>query len=286
MGVSWNRELVRGDFLEIKELKMSEEIEIKLLKENAELRKRLNKLEGKNEEGVPTYSFSKIKSEELESIVDINENIDKEDVFKKWFENEITLLVENNQFLQKLIDRNSKLIKFYHEEDLKVNFIMPLLNYIDFFLLDYNIRSFANEKITYKTEKFIFNGEADFIFSKGLKKAQKPYFFIQEFKKGKVNTDPEPQLLAELISAIELNNELSMRGAYIVGENWNFVVLEKLGVDKYQYFVSRTFNCINIEDLEDIYRNLVFIKNEIIATIKIEKIKEKNETKQTKTFII
>ena len=233
-----------------------------------ELQERVNRLEGKNEEGIPSYSFSKIKYEELESVVDINENIDKENIFKRWFVNEVTISVDNNHFLEKLIDRNINLIKFYHEEDLKVNFIMPLLNYIDFFLLDYNIRSFANEKITYKTDKFIFNGEADFIFSKGLKKAQKPYFFIQEFKKGKVNTDPEPQLLAELISAIELNNELSMRGAYIVGENWNFVILEKLGKDKYQYFVSRTFNCINIEDLKGIYRNLMFVKNEIVEKIK------------------
>jgi len=233
-----------------------------------ELQERVNRLEGKNEEGIPSYSFSKIKYEELESVVDINENIDKENIFKRWFVNEVTISVDNTHFLEKLIDRNINLIKFYHEEDLKVNFIMPLLNYIDFFLLDYNIRSFANEKITYKTDKFIFNGEADFIFSKGLKKAQKPYFFIQEFKKGKVNTDPEPQLLAELISAIELNNELSMRGAYIVGENWNFVILEKLGKDKYQYFVSRTFNCTNIEDLKGIYRNLMFVKNEIVEKIK------------------
>ncbi|MDQ7046623.1 MAG: hypothetical protein Q9M39_03035 [Sulfurovum sp.] len=79
--------------------------------------------------------------------------------------------------MEKLIKRNIKLIKFYHEEDLKVNFIMPLVNKIDFFLLDDNIRSFANEKLTYKTKKFIFNGEADFIFSKGIKKLNNHTFY-------------------------------------------------------------------------------------------------------------
>ena len=235
-----------------------------------QLEKEIRELKGLNKEGITTYSFSQIRLEELENLVDIKENIHKEEIFKQWFENDIKISTDRILFLEKLIKRNIKLIKFYHEEDLKVNFIMPLVNKIDFFLLDDNIRSFANEKLIYKTEKFIFNGEADFIFSKGIKKAEEPYFFIQEFKKGKTRKDPEPQLLAELISAVELNNEKSMRGAYIVGAIWNFVILEKLGKDKYQYFVSQNYDSTKIDDLKDIYKNLVFVKNEIIEMIKSE----------------
>ena len=76
--------------------------------------------------------------------------------------------------------------------------------------------------------------------------------------------------MAELISAVELNNEISMRGAYIVGAIWNFVILEKLGKDKYQYFVSENFDSTKIEDLKGIYRNLMFVKNEIIEKIQSE----------------
>ena len=231
----------------------------------------IRELKGLNEEGIATYSFSQIRFEELENLVNIEENIHKEEIFKQWFENGIKVSKDKVNFLKKLIKRNIKLIKFYHEEDLKVNFIMPLVNKIDFFLLDYNIRSFANEKLTYKTKKFIFNGEADFIFSKGIKKAEKPYFFIQEFKQEKTRKDPEPQLLAELISAIELNNEKSMRGAYIVGAIWNFVILEKLDKNKYQYFVSENFDSSKIGDLKGIYQNLVFVKEEIIERVKREK---------------
>ncbi|MEA3228880.1 MAG: hypothetical protein U9P38_07400 [Campylobacterota bacterium] len=50
-------------------------------------------------------------------------------------------------------------------------------------------------KLQNKTENYIFTGTTDFVVSKGLFQSQKPYFFIQEFKKGKLNTDPEPQLL-------------------------------------------------------------------------------------------
>ena len=59
-----------------------------------------------------------------------------------------------------------------------------------------------------------------------------------------------------------------MKGAYIIGENWNFVILEKLGKNKYQYFVSESFNSAKIEDLKGIYKNLLFVKQEIIEMIK------------------
>lgn len=243
---------------------MSEEIEKLLLKENEELKKRLNKLEGKNEDGIPSYSFSKIKTEELKSVVDIKENLIDDTIFDNWFNNKITISSKKKIFLKKLIKKNIKLINIYDEEDLKVNFIVPLILDIDFLILKDNIRSFYHEPLKYETDKFIFNGKADFMISKGLKIAEKPYFFIQEFKKGFVSTNPEPQLLAELISAIELNNEITIKGAYIIGATWNFVILEKLGKNRYQYFVSRGFNCCNINDLKEIYKNLVFIKNEIV----------------------
>ena len=54
---------------------------------------------------------------------------------------------------------------------------------------------------------------------------------------------------------------------------WNFVILEKLDKDKYQYYVSMNFDSTKIDDLMGIYKNLMFIKNEIIQII----IKEKNE---------
>ncbi len=71
-------------------------------------------------------------------------------------------------------------------------------------------------------------------------------------------------VLAELISAVELNGWKQIKGAYIIGENWNFVILEKLDKDKYQYFISRTFNSTVLENLTKIFKNLLFVKNEII----------------------
>ncbi len=71
-------------------------------------------------------------------------------------------------------------------------------------------------------------------------------------------------MLAELISGIEFNGFKLIKGAFIIGENWNFVILDKLDHDKYQYFISHTLNATHINDLQQIYKNLLFVKHEII----------------------
>jgi len=220
---------------------MSEEIEQKLLRQIEALQRDIKELKGSDEKVIPTYSFSKIKFSDLKEFVKIEQNFIDETIFNEWFSYEKNISTDEVIFLKQLIEKNRKFINLYHEEDLKINFIAPLISKIDYFLIPQNIRNYYNEKLTYKTEKFILNGETDFVISKGLVGSERPYFFIQEFKKGFENSNPEPQLLAELISAVELNNELSMKGAYIIGERWNFVILEKLGKDKYSYFVSKTF---------------------------------------------
>jgi len=233
------------------------------------LEREIRELKGLNNERIASYSFSQIKLETLKNLVDINHNFNN-DIFIDWFSFSFDINDEIINFLNALLDKESRYIKYYNEENLKIKFLSPILNHINFDLKDQEVKDFYESKIMYKNEKFILEGTADFTVSKGNVQALKPYFFIQEFKKGKINTDPEPQLLAELISAIELNNETSMRGAYIVGAIWNFVILEKLGKDKYQYFVSENFDSTKIVDLKGIYCNLIFVKEEIIEMIKKE----------------
>ena len=225
--------------------------------------KRLNEEFYKQQKQIPTYKYSSIKFSDLNTLFDIERNISKKDSFNEWFSYKYNFKDDEVELFEKLIDKNSPLITNYSEEDLKANFIIPLINRVDFFLFDKKIRAFYKESLTYETNKFILKGKLDFVVSQGLFRSKKPYFFIQEFKKGKENSDPEPQLLAELISAVELNNLSYMKGAYIIGAIWNFVILEKLGEDKYQYFVSTNFDSTKIEDLKDIYKNLLFIKSEL-----------------------
>jgi hypothetical protein len=246
---------------------MSNELELELLEKIAKLEKEILKLSGKTEKDeIPSFSFSNISENELNSIVEIEQKF-IEHQFNSWFNSKIEISDEVENFLKILLLKVKNLIQSFHEEDLKLHFLSPLFLKIDFLSFENNCRDFYNEKLTYKTDKFILNGEVDFVLARGLKRSKTPYFFIQEFKKGKKQSDPEPQLLAELISGLELNNWQKIKGAYIVGAIWNFVILEKLGENRYQYFVSENFDSTKIEDLKHIYKNLLFIKNEIIKGV-------------------
>lgn len=250
-----------------KDIIMNSEMELKQLKQEIkELKKQVALLKGENDNQIPTYQYSKIRDIELKKLFEIKQKLN-DHVFDEWFLNQIEIVNEVEVFLTDLIAENKPLIERYNEEDLKVYYIIPLLNKINFRLKDKEIRGFYELPMSYATDQFILNGTVDFVVSEGLFESQKPYFFIQEFKRHEEYGNPRPQLLAELITAVELNDWQFIKGAYITGENWHFVILEKLERHKYQYFISQQFDSTKIEDLTAIYKNLLFVKNEIISMV-------------------
>jgi hypothetical protein len=60
-----------------------------------------------------------------------------------------------------------------------------------------------------------------------------------------------------------LNQNKAIKGAFVIGKYWNFVILKKTTNNKYIYFVSEDFDSSKIVDLEAIYKNLIFVKQEI-----------------------
>jgi len=248
------------------EANMNSKIEAILLKEIDELKKKVNILEGKGENKIPTYRYSKIRDADLKKLFDIERNLD-DSIFDEWLNNTIEIDDSIELFLECLIEDNKLLIEIYGEEDLKVNFIAPILSKIRFKSYEKKIRDFYELQMTYKTSKFILTGTVDYVVSEGLTDSKRPYFFIQEFKKGEEYGNPRPQLLAELISAIELNDWKFIKGAYIIGGSWHFAILEKLDIDKYQYFISQNFDSTKMYDLKLIYKNLLFVKNEILTMV-------------------
>ena len=111
---------------------------------------------------------------------------------------------------------------------------------------------------------FIFNGKCDFVVAKGYDKPINPYFFIQEFKQT-TSSFPEYQLLSEMIVAILLNNSDQIKGAFIIGSIWVFMILNQLDNNKYQYCLSKKYDAIELDDLKQIYQNLQQIKTELSA---------------------
>ncbi len=233
-----------------------------------------NKFKNSSKSKIPTYSFSSITENILESLVTIKKNYNIK-ILDNWLNNSIEISEKEIEFLQNLIDKVAIFLDDYKEETLKAHFVIPILNQVNFILKEYECSGLYEEAINYKSDTFIFNGTTDFMVSKGLSRCEKPYFFIQEFKRTDENSSVKSQLLAELICGIELNGWSQIKGAYIKGSIWNFVILEKLGKNRYQYFISRVFNSSNIEDLKAIYGNLLFVKNEIIEMVK-------NKSKESK----
>ncbi len=249
---------------------MKSDVELQLLHEIEELKRKVQILEGKAEYQIPTYQYSKIRERDLKTLFDIEKKLD-ERMFDAWFNNTIEIDHAIDVFLSELLDNNKLLIESYSEEDLKVHVIVPILNKVRFTSYEKNIRDFYELPMTYATSRFILTGTVDFVVSEGLVESKKPYFFIQEFKRSEEYGNPRPQLLAELISALELNEWTRIKGAYIIGGSWHFVIVEKLDRDRYQYFISQNFDSTKIDDLTCIYKNLVFVKHEILSMIEEER---------------
>ncbi|MCB1190828.1 MAG: hypothetical protein H7A23_07885 [Leptospiraceae bacterium] len=184
---------------------MSEEIELKLLKEIEELKQEIKALKGEQTESLPIYNYSKMDFKDLERLFSVKKNFSDEP-FQDWFNYDIEISDNDIEFLKILLSKYGKFIKSYKKETLKANFIIPIIKKVDFLSIEHEISNFYEEVITYQTGRFILSGVTDFVVSKGLEFSKKPYFFIQEFKKSKENSDPEPQLVAELITGITLNN--------------------------------------------------------------------------------
>jgi hypothetical protein len=207
-------------------------------------------------------SFSKknLSFEDLQQIVDIEEKIDFS-LFNNWFHFEYDISNDTKTFLNQLIKKNRLFFDDYLEEELKAKFLIPILNQVDF--VTNSCRDWYERPLKTKLNHIELSGNVDFMVAKGRSKPIVPYFFIQEFKKLLTPSNPKYQLVAQMLVALNLNQNKVIKGAFVIGKYWNFVILKKTTNNKYVYFVSEDFDSSKIADLEAIYKNLIFVKQEI-----------------------
>ncbi len=201
--------------------------------------------------------FQTAKYDDLVEIVKFS-SLTHHDSFVEWINFNYPLSEEESNFLSELIKDQRDYVSSYSEEDLKMEFISQIINKVHF--RSKEKRGFYDKPLKAKINGVEFSGKTDFMFAMGVKEPRKPYFFIQEFKQTKHNVDVEDQLFAEMLVAIELNNVNLMRGAYIVGAIWRFVILEKIAENSYEYYISKSFDSLDLDGLKQIYKNLQAIK--------------------------
>ncbi|MCK5918168.1 MAG: hypothetical protein KAG34_07065 [Cocleimonas sp.] len=209
-----------------------------------------------------TYNYSTITLNKLEEIFNIEKKYDRT-VFNSWFGEKSHVSKEDLFYLQALRNKNIQHLDNYTELELISKFIAPILNRIDFEIEEKKIRDWYEIPLKYESDEYTFNGRCDFVVAKGYDKPISPYFFIQEFKQTS-STFPEYQLLAEMIVAIEMNQSSSIKGAYIIGSIWVFVIADKKQENQYHYTLSKKYDAMEMDDLNDIYHYLQRVKRELL----------------------
>jgi hypothetical protein len=204
-----------------------------------------------------SYSFSNIRFSQLRKIVNIQKVRDF-NKFNSWFEADYIVSDTDIEFLKKLINYHYLRLPSYSEEDLKMKFLSVILNKIEF--ATDKINDFYDAALNATVNGVELNGFADYMVASGIDEPEKPYFFLQEFKPLKAGKDVDDQLFAELIAAMTINDTNVMRGAYIIGRNWVFVIMEKDENNNYFAHISEQFDSIKLADLSQIYKHLQIVK--------------------------
>ena len=183
------------------------------------------------------------------------------DVLDKWMEATHELSPMHRTILQEkhiLVKREGP---YWNEEELKIQFISFVLD-----IAQINepgkIKLFFERSLKAQWEDFSLSVKCDCLLASplGINTPKKPYFFLQEFKKGKGDKyDPEAQMLAAMLIAQQLNSdEKPVYGGFVVGQFWNFSTLIKQ-----EYCVSITLDATQWEELQQI----VFVLHQLKTLI-------------------
>ena len=209
------------------------------------------------EKSTINYTFSKMTYKILRKVTNIIIR-KRENIFEEWFDYSYKFKKEEEDFLLELIDKEELYLQKYNEELLKAKFISPLLNKVNFVTEDF--RDWYSYEISAIVNGYELSGKPDFMVATGKVEPEKPYFFLQEFKKSRTTSNPDYQVLSEMAVAMEINKSKIIRGTYNIGKWWTFVILKKLDEGKYEYYESKSFDCLDIADLKQIFINLQAVK--------------------------
>lgn len=174
-----------------------------------------------------------------------------------WLEANNHIEPETQIVLQKLQENLMDNFMDWNEDELKMQFIAPLL-----YLVDYTnnpkYHPFSQRTMQMQTDSIELSGIVDWVLASGHQFPEIPYFFLHEYKKEKgANADPVGQVLAAMLTAQHLNEpENPIYGAYIVGKDWTFMLLAGK-----EYAISRPYQATEAPDLEVIFKTLKEIKN-------------------------
>ena len=147
----------------------------------------------------------------------------------------------------------------WNEQELALHFIGPILGLVHF-TEPYRFNLFAERRISARvgspTGEVELSGEPDGLIATGYREPEAPFFAFTEYKRQlDPNGDPAGQTLAAMLVAQVLNqHQQAIYGAYVVGSDWRFMVLEGR-----HYTISRDYSAVT-DELFAIFRILKALK--------------------------
>jgi hypothetical protein len=118
---------------------------------------------------------------------------------------------------------------------------------------------FLERELSFSFDDYEISGKVDGMIATGFRSPQKPYFCMNEYKRGTdPYGDPRGQALVAMLVAQKINNnQKPIYGSYIIGRNWYFMVLEEN-----KYAISKDFSCVD-DEMFDIFRILKSLRVQI-----------------------
>ncbi len=212
--------------------------------------------------------FEKWKTEEVERTFNVK-FLRSMPLMKDWIQFQQDLTPREEEQADFCRERLRDYIDFWNEEDMKMFFISPILQIIDFYVFEkYRIFMEATLEaniLDVQNNPCVLRGRVEMVIATGKQDPQTPFFFLNEYKaQRKIIADPKGQLLIAMLTAQAKNNgmNLPIYGLYNIGQLWFFVI-----VAGKEYTTSKAFDATDKNDLKQIINMLQYVKAHIERNI-------------------
>jgi hypothetical protein len=184
------------------------------------------------------------------------------DNLKNWVAADYELSATETEIIDDLHENTVESGDYWNEEELKIEFVGIVFLAAKIKVKD-KIKVYYERALAADIDGYRLAVIADCLVAtpKKFSTPQNPYFFLQEFKKGKgEKNDPEAQMLTAMLIAQNKNQDNKpMYGGYLIGRSWVFTTLT--GKD---YCTSRIFDASQKNDLLHIVSILRHLKDIIL----------------------
>jgi hypothetical protein len=208
--------------------------------------------------------FEKWETEEVERTFGISLNKAMPQM-SEWLKFQQNLSHREDEQAEALRLRLQDFATFWNEEDIKVFFIMPIIQIVDFYAPNkyrtFMETTFQATLTDSQNNSCTLRGRVEMVVATGKQRPQIPFFFLNEYKPQiKVVSDPQGQLLIAMLAAQAKNNGLNLPiyGMYNIGQFWFFLILQDN-----KYTISKAFDATDKDDLKQIINMLQYVKAHI-----------------------